>query len=208
MYNLESSPNLFNTIIWNNQAYGVSNSLTSVTSNFSNSNPSFNHCILSSAFDINGNWQTDLGTDGGFNLMEDPLFISGIDPALAPDISGNFHLDECSPAINSGDDSLNMTLFDADVATRINEAIIDLGAFEFLTLLTNSWTGLGDALHWTDPLNWVNDVVPTPCQHVMIPDGSTVILGGLEQGFGKTLQVDANADLQIDQNATLSIINE
>jgi hypothetical protein len=178
-----------------------------VTFNFSNSNPSFNHCILSAAFDINGTWQTDMGMDGGFNLMADPLFNSSLDPVMAPDTGGNFHLDECSPAINSGDNSINLTMIDAAGAIRTNEGTIDLGAFELVSLITNSWTGLGDGIHWTDPMNWINQAVPTNCQHVQIPDGSTVVLGGLEQGFGKTLEVDENADFQVDQTAELSVIN-
>jgi hypothetical protein len=208
MYNQESSPNLFNTISWGNRASGLTNSLSSVTFNLSNSSPTFSHCLLSAAFDVNGVWQTALGIDGGNNLMMDPLFVNPLDPAMAPDTLGDFHLEECSPAINVGENSINMTTLDAAGAMRTNEVTIDLGAYELVSFLTNTWNALGDGVNWNDPMNWLNTTVPTPCQHVLIPAGFNVTLGAAEQGFGKTLQVDVSANLQVDQSALLTIENQ
>jgi hypothetical protein len=64
------------------------------------------------------------GMDGGNNLVNvNPLFVN-------PQ-SGNYHLQSGSPAINVGNNSINVYPFDLDGQARIAATIIDLGAYEF-----------------------------------------------------------------------------
>lgn len=73
--------------------------------------------------------------------------------------------------------------------------------------LENTWTGLGDGMNWSDPANWSDGIVPLPCQHVIIPSGSSVnVLPGFN-AMGRTLSVAMGASLNVSPDATMSIEN-
>ncbi|MEZ4959826.1 MAG: PKD domain-containing protein [Saprospiraceae bacterium] len=71
----------------------------------------------------------------------------------------------------------------------------------------NTWTGFGDGTHWSDAANWSRGMVPLPCQEVLIPAGAEVLLPNGVDGFGKTLEVQQNADLDVGTGGTLEIGN-
>lgn len=90
-------------------------------------------------------WAAGLGTDGGGNLDEDPLFIDDIDFAAFPRPAWDLRLWKGSPAVNAGanasipldvtdvDGDLNTTEtipFDHDQRDRILGTHVDMGAFE------------------------------------------------------------------------------
>jgi hypothetical protein len=96
MYNRDIGPILVNTILWNNQA---------LTSGHQISNESCAPQIEHS--DIQGSggsssWDTALGLDNGFNIDADPLFVTPVDPATAPTTAGDQHLQNASPAVDTG----------------------------------------------------------------------------------------------------------
>jgi hypothetical protein len=96
MYNRDSILVLVNTILWINQA---------LTSGHQISNESSTTQIEHS--DIQGSggsssWDTALGIDNGFNIDADPLFVTPVDPATAPTTEGDLHLQNGSPAIDTG----------------------------------------------------------------------------------------------------------
>ncbi|WP_196888568.1 HYR domain-containing protein [Aureivirga sp. CE67] len=65
-----------------------------------------------------------IGIDLGNNVDFDPIF--------ADVEAGNFRLEECSPAINIGNNTLNTFETDLDNNSRVyNSSTIDLGAYEF-----------------------------------------------------------------------------
>lgn len=64
--------------------------------------------------------------DGGNNIDQDPIFITN--PSAGN--PGDVRLDFGSPAVDVGDNSAVTTATDADDNPRINEGVVDLGAYE------------------------------------------------------------------------------
>ena len=105
--NNASSPTLTNCILWNN---GGTFEL------FSNGGIIVNYSIVEGGF---------TGTD---NSSDDPIFVDAL--------NGDYSLDECSKAINAGDDvqgsSANTTTIDLVSNPRFyNSTVIDMGAYEY-----------------------------------------------------------------------------
>ena len=69
---------------------------------------------------------------GGNNLdgSLDPLFVSAVDPATAPTTAGDLRLQAGSPVIDAGDKLANPLAVDLDGQPRIQDCLIDLGAYE------------------------------------------------------------------------------
>ena len=140
---------------------------------------------------------------GTGNINVDPLFASGSDLSLLP----------CSPAIDAGLNAANAITEDllgnnrkVD-ATGNGSAYIDMGAFEFQNGIsaTNTWTGGGDDMLWSDPANWGDGFVPGGCQHVIIPTGNDVTVPNSIEALGKTLEVEQGATLETDPAALIDI---
>ncbi|NOT37242.1 MAG: HYR domain-containing protein [Saprospiraceae bacterium] len=103
-----------------------------------------NNCILwgnsnegiSPSFEIhNSIVPTALLGGGSGNIDSDPLFVNPLDFNLSPTLEGDVHLQLCSPAIDKGLDTENMTSEDLDGNLRKFDAInggekIDMGAYE------------------------------------------------------------------------------
>jgi nitrogen fixation protein FixH len=70
---------------------------------------------------------------------------------------------------------------------------------------TNTWTGLGDGINWTNPLNWSLLLVPVDCHHVVIPPGHTVLMKQAEVANGRTLDVKVGSTLTVQPGAVLNI---
>ena len=121
--NLSSNPdflNLVNCIIWNNSAGG-----STVSTDASVSNLGF-RTITSYSYSLVANsggsssWRSTLGVDNGNNLDLNPLFINDSD----------LRLQSGSPALDVGDNSINNQSLDLEGNPRIQNTLIDLGAYE------------------------------------------------------------------------------
>ncbi len=134
----DSTSTIENTIIWNNQdrtGTGTpSSSLYNLDSPASITNSDIQHCSGTAS------WKIACGTDNGNNIDEDPRFILPVDPANAPTTDGNLHLHTGSPAIDTGENSLNSEATDLEGDPRKTDGDgngsvnIDMGAYEAPTV--------------------------------------------------------------------------
>jgi predicted outer membrane repeat protein len=140
LYAHGSTITMTNTILWNNQAAVFGHQIYNTGSS-----------LAISYSDIQGSggsssWDTGLGTDGGNNIDDDPLFVTLVDPTTAPTTVGDLHLQTDSPAVDTGDNGPCLSI-DLDGNKRpidgdLNgSAVCDMGAYEklidlFLPLIT------------------------------------------------------------------------
>jgi hypothetical protein len=68
------------------------------------------------------------------------------------------------------------------------------------------WTGNGDGLRWEDPLNWNQNMVPLPCQHVIIQLQDSITVESYTAV--KSLLLGSQAKCKILQNARMVIQTE
>lgn len=95
MYSVESNPQILNSIIWGNRADKHQNIVSH------SSDPFFNYSIIGD-FHVNGEWDNAIGTDGGQNSGQGPLFkVTGFDKEGKMRV-GNYLLGPSSPAIDRG----------------------------------------------------------------------------------------------------------
>jgi predicted outer membrane repeat protein len=156
MYNSNSNPNLINVTFSNNYAWGYGGAMF----NRNSSNPSLTNCILwhnlaymnspttdemyndnavpSISYSIlkgsggSSSWNSYFGTDEGDNLDVNPLFLSmptGF--SNSGSTSGDYRLQEGSPAIDAGSNVVVTVTTDLDGNPRIDSNIVDLGAYEY-----------------------------------------------------------------------------
>jgi hypothetical protein len=153
-----SSPIITNTIIWDNGSSEVAN-------NSSSSTPIFKNSIIKSSGG-SGSWNTAYGTDNGANLDTDPLFVDAA--------NGDYSLQGCSPAINTGDNTAwTTTTLSTDIAgnTRpYNSGIVDMGAYEYQGIpyttaiyVNKAATGSNDGSSWTDAYTDLQDAIDNQC---------------------------------------------
>ncbi len=114
----ESNPSLTNVILWGNTAVISGNQIIN-----SSSTPVINYTLIQDSGGSGAGWDSSLGTDGGGNIDEDPLFV---DP-----LNDHLHLMHGSPAVDAGDDSVCPTT-DLNGIPRPQGAGCDMGAFEFV----------------------------------------------------------------------------
>ncbi|MCC5943022.1 MAG: T9SS type A sorting domain-containing protein [Balneolaceae bacterium] len=140
----DSNPSLTNVIIWGNTAPSGGESIFNFESeNTDPSIPVISHSLIEGSGGSGvDNWNEDVGTDGGNNIDENPLFVDPTDPASAPATSGDYRLTEISPALNVGDPNTNLSLFPGGPENPVDLANnprvfagtverIDIGAYEF-----------------------------------------------------------------------------
>ena len=61
---------------------------------------------------------------------DNPLFVAPDVAANAPSVVGDYHIQQCSPALNTGNNSYVGTTNDLSNNTRIQQTTVDLGAYE------------------------------------------------------------------------------
>jgi hypothetical protein len=71
---------------------------------------------------------------------------------------------------------------------------------------TNTWTGAGDGVNWSDKANWSTGFVPLSCHNVIIPPGHNVVVPNGVIALGRTLFVDMGSTVTLEQNATMDIL--
>jgi hypothetical protein len=127
-----SCPNLIvsNCIIWGNNTPSRGSEIY----NFRSNTPLISYCDIVGCGFSGAGWDNDLGTDGGGNIDDDPLFIDADGADNTPGTEDdNLRLLTGSPCIDAGDNSVvDANIPDLDGNTRIINDVVDMGAYEFL----------------------------------------------------------------------------
>lgn len=157
--NSAATTNIFNNIIWGNQATGDG---SDITMNGYGAQSNFFNNLYASAFAI---WDNQSG-----NLVADPLFLDAA--------NGNFHVAVGSPAINAGlNTAPSMPEKDQEGNARILDGTVDIGAYERSTMamhpadLNSNWIIEESELSayvtaWKNNTAWVNGPNPIPMNYV------------------------------------------
>jgi len=125
-------------------------------------------------------------------------------------------IDECPECYGSSGIDFDGDGFCDDKDCNDSDANIYPGALELCNSLdddcdglpdfgnTVNWTGSGGNNMWSDPTNWDQQMVPLPCQHVIINASSSVVVNGDFECL--SLEVANNNQLEIATDA-IFIIN-
>jgi predicted outer membrane repeat protein len=126
----DSSPTLTNAILWGNTAsYG------NQIYNYDSSIPVISYSDIQNSYE-SGSWDPALGTDGGNNIDDNPLFVRDPDPGPdgnwdgIDDDCGDLHLQASSPAVDSGT-NVDCPATDLDGRPRPFNGVCDMGAYEY-----------------------------------------------------------------------------
>ncbi|HET8829939.1 MAG TPA: T9SS type A sorting domain-containing protein [Pelobium sp.] len=121
--NYDASPQIKNSIIYGNDA------VTGQQIYNNNSTPSFSYSLVAGSGGST-TWQSTLGTDGGNNVDDDPIFFNQAD--------GHYTPKSTSPVLDQGfnqsyTDAGGYLTTDMDLAgnLRVRNTTIDMGAYEF-----------------------------------------------------------------------------
>jgi hypothetical protein len=126
-----SSPDVRNSILWNNRDNDGTGTIKATVTNVSGSTITLTHSLAQGVGASGGSWTADASyLDGGNNIDEDPLFITDVNPSSAPTSTGNLRLQFGSPSINAGEDTYVSVLIDLDGELRISGGTVDMGAYE------------------------------------------------------------------------------
>lgn len=146
-----SQPHMVNTIIWGNRADGFVELY-----NRGIANPVISYSLIGGSGGSN-DWDDNYGTNGGANLDTDPKFVAPVIPDGTPNASGNYRLQQNSPAINAGNNAAVPESVSIDMCNepRIVRGVIDLGACEHQGTVPAKPTGLnGTAGNQRVDLTW------------------------------------------------------
>lgn len=119
MYNAGSSPIIQNSILWGNSA-DIGPEIYNVAST-----PTIAHSLVQRSGGSGNSWDQSLGTDGGDNLDDNPLFEDAD--------NGGLNLQSDSPSIDAGQNQYvpEEVSTDLDGNPRIMGSAVDMGAYEF-----------------------------------------------------------------------------
>ena len=118
---------LRNSIIWNNQ---TADSFTSISASIHGTDGRCSHSLIANSGGSSA-WNDLAGTDLGANIDADPQFMEALEPSKAPSVNGQFNLRSTSPAIDSGESTVNLESLDIAGTSRQFGSNIDRGAYEF-----------------------------------------------------------------------------
>lgn len=156
MHNQGGAATLANGILWGNVA------LTGAQIYNDGSTPTLSFSLVQGSGGSGASWDNSLGTDGGSNIDQDPLFVRQPDPGsdgawgTPDDDYGDLRLQLASPAIDAGDegalpaDSLDLDgdsdtaerlPVDLDGNPRVLYAAVDMGAYEESCFFSNMAQG-------------------------------------------------------------------
>lgn len=148
VFNSNSSPLIRNTIIYNNRERGNTGTAQANLYNFTSggtSNPQISYSLIQASGGSGGGWNSSMGTDGGGNRDGNPVFVTPIDPATAPTISGDLRLQGTSLAIDIANNALCPTN-DVRGLPRADWGC-DMGAYEMVIgdgdTVTKNFVGSG-----------------------------------------------------------------
>ncbi len=163
--------NVYNCIIWNNQAAFSTADPGSSIGHSGAPDPQVHHSLVHNSAQ-SGAWSV-IGFDGGGNIDVDPAFTAPVDPNGSGDDGGDFTVPANSAALNGG----SVALLPADVADvdgdgdfgevspldlagapREVSTSVDMGAFEFgdLDLLDADNDGISDAYEFVHAGDYVS----------------------------------------------------
>lgn len=123
--------------------------------------------------------------------------------------------EDCPSCFGSSGVDTDMDGFCDDIDCNDGNANIYPGAIEVCNTIddncdgitdfgnTVNWTGAGGNTSWGDPMNWDQQLIPLPCQHVVINSNSTVNVDDAFECY--SLEIGANNQLQIDSDSKLII---
>jgi hypothetical protein len=128
MYNSYASPTVTNCILWNSSA------TTGAQVYNDSGTPTFKYCDIEGSGASGAQWNTALGTDGGGNIMADPLFAIAASPAGPDGIprtsDDGLRLLVGSPCIDAGTTDGAPT---TDILGNPRVGLPDIGAYEYQT---------------------------------------------------------------------------
>jgi hypothetical protein len=107
-----------NCIFWDNTATAAGDQIHNTLSD-----PNISYCDIEDCYDGNDVWDSNLGTDGGGNIDQDPCFVD--------DDANDFHIGPNSPCIDAGDPNGSYSgQTDIDGEPRVQGTYVDMGADE------------------------------------------------------------------------------
>lgn len=174
-----------NSILWNNEASGVTNTTNASISENNSSTTAFTNCLVA-----------NYTVQSGVIANTDPTFVVEIDPTTAPSTSGNFRLLLNSNAIDVGNNGSNAETEDLGGNIRVLNTTIDLGPYEGETTVTTWQSNSGS--DWALGANWSHGV-PSSGISAIIPVAATV---QPEIDAGITYEVN---DLTIENGTWLTV---
>ncbi|WP_193210713.1 right-handed parallel beta-helix repeat-containing protein [Luteolibacter marinus] len=158
-------------LVWNNSASGVTNTIPASIYNSTLSTRSFDYCLFQN-YDLTSTGTGNLnGTLGGNN----PLFLSAVSPALAPNANGDYQTDTGSPVVNQGNDAANPEALALE-GNRRKIGTIDIGAYErqIVVHVDKSVPVSGDGSTWANAFKYLRDALNAtgPGYEVWIAEGT------------------------------------
>lgn len=164
-----STPQIRNTVIWNNRdVTGVGTLTSSIHNTNTTAIPSIRNSLVQGC-NPGGNWNSDCGSDAGNNLFDaDPRFVHTPQPSNVVDAVGNLKLLADSPAIDAGNNLLINIPADLSGNQRIVNGTVDLGPYERpagdcpvggVLFVGAGGTEPGDGSSWTRAFNDLQDAL-------------------------------------------------
>jgi len=129
-------------------------------------------------------------------IFDDPLFVS--QPPAALGVTGDLRLRDCSPGINSGDNSEFTTGTTIDIInnTRIYDGTIDMGAYENQN--STNWTG-SNSNDFSSVLNWESNL-PDDNNFAIIEDitQNTPNIAAMQTSETRSLCIRPQGELDVE----------
>jgi parallel beta-helix repeat protein len=160
--NYESSPNIYNSIIWGNTAAFSGNQIY----NLNSAEWLYFTCYANGTGDV-FNASSTFTADANC-ITTAPLFVNAA--------GDDYRIDGNSPCVNTGYNGFNGETFDVRRQVRIQNATIDMGAYEWTSGIDPynviTWTGAVSS-DWNTGGNWNPAIIPTGSDEVIIPNVQT-----------------------------------